>query len=161
MKKFINCKYRYILIMVEFKVLSLRRKYLLEQIGAAADEIKQIDEDIASLQSSMKKDCSFLQHKHLNGLRAQKSTTYDLSRGLVAAQKTGYYGQVSGYPCSGVKSCAVVRRGRGTTAGCLVFPGEYYKKGRLQATGTPTTDHLKLNLGLTRQDCAGNEKEYS
>jgi hypothetical protein len=60
MKKFINCKYRYILIMVEFKVLSLRRKYLLEQIGAAADEIKQIDEDIASLQSSMKKDCSFL-----------------------------------------------------------------------------------------------------
>jgi hypothetical protein len=60
MKKFINCKYHYILIMVEFKVLSLRRKYLLEQIGAAADEIKQIDEDIASLQSSMKKDCSFL-----------------------------------------------------------------------------------------------------
>jgi len=60
MKKFINCKYRYILIMVEFKVLSLRRKYLLEQIGSAADEIKQIDEDIASLQSSMKKDCSFL-----------------------------------------------------------------------------------------------------
>ena len=46
--------------MVEFKVLSQRRKYLLEQIGAAADEIKQIDEDIASLQSSMKKDCSFL-----------------------------------------------------------------------------------------------------
>lgn len=60
MKKFINCKYRYILIMVEFKVLSLRRKYLLEQIGAAADEIKQIDEHLASLQSSMKKDCSFL-----------------------------------------------------------------------------------------------------
>jgi hypothetical protein len=46
--------------MVEFKVLSQRRKYLLEQIGAAADEIKQIDEHLASLQSSMKKDCSFL-----------------------------------------------------------------------------------------------------
>jgi len=60
MKKFINCKYHYILVMVEFKVLSQRRKYLLEQIGAAADEIKQIDEHLASLQSSMKKDCSFL-----------------------------------------------------------------------------------------------------
>jgi hypothetical protein len=59
MKKFINCKYHYILIMVEFKVLSQRRKYLLEQIGAAADEIKQIDEHLASLQSSMKKDSSF------------------------------------------------------------------------------------------------------
>ncbi|MGD0955170.1 MAG: hypothetical protein ABR985_22745 [Methanotrichaceae archaeon] len=46
--------------MVEFKVLSQRRKYLLEQIGAASDEIKQIDEHIAYLQSSMKKDCSFL-----------------------------------------------------------------------------------------------------
>ncbi len=30
--------------MVEFKVLSERRSYLLEQIGAAADEIRQIDE---------------------------------------------------------------------------------------------------------------------
>jgi len=49
--------------------------------------------------------------------------------GLLLHKKTGYYGQVSGYPCSGVKSCAVVRRGRGTTAGCLVFPGKY-KQGR-------------------------------
>ncbi|VVB62549.1 Uncharacterised protein [uncultured archaeon] len=57
MKKFINCKYHHILIMVEFKVLSQRRKYLLEQIGAAADEIKQIDELLALLQSSVKKDC--------------------------------------------------------------------------------------------------------
>ena len=42
--------------MVEFKVLSERRKYLLEQIGAAADEIRQIDERLAQ-QPSMKKDC--------------------------------------------------------------------------------------------------------
>jgi hypothetical protein len=58
MKKFINCKY-VILIMVEFKVLSERRKYLLEQIGAAADEIRQIDELLTSLQFSVKKDSSF------------------------------------------------------------------------------------------------------
>lgn len=45
--------------MVEFKVLYQRRNYLLEQIGAAADEIKQIDEHLASLQSSVKKDSSF------------------------------------------------------------------------------------------------------
>lgn len=42
--------------MVESKVLSERRKYLLELIGAAADEIKQIDELLAPLQSSVKKD---------------------------------------------------------------------------------------------------------
>jgi hypothetical protein len=46
--------------MVEFKVLSQRRRYLLEQIGAAADEIKQIDERLASPQSSVKKECSFV-----------------------------------------------------------------------------------------------------
>lgn len=56
MKKFINCKYHHILIMVEFNVLSQRRKYLLEQIVAAADEIKQIDERIASLQYSARKN---------------------------------------------------------------------------------------------------------
>ena len=60
MEKFINCKYQYILFMVEFKVLSERRMYLLEQIGTAADEIRQIDERLASLQSSVKKDCSLL-----------------------------------------------------------------------------------------------------
>jgi hypothetical protein len=45
--------------MVESKVLSERRKYLLELIGAAADEIMQIDELLAPLQSSVKKDCFF------------------------------------------------------------------------------------------------------
>jgi hypothetical protein len=33
--------------MVEFNELSQRRKYLLEQIVASADEIKQIDDRIA------------------------------------------------------------------------------------------------------------------
>jgi hypothetical protein len=60
MKKFINCKYHNILIMVEFKELSQRRKYLLEQIGAAADEIKHIDEYIASQQCFVRRDCHFL-----------------------------------------------------------------------------------------------------
>ena len=60
MKKFINCKYHYILIMVEFKVLTQRRKYLLEQIGSAADEIKRIDEYIASQQGFVKRDCPYL-----------------------------------------------------------------------------------------------------
>ena len=46
--------------MVEFRVLSERRKYLLEQIGAAADEIRRIDERLASQQSSVKRDCHFL-----------------------------------------------------------------------------------------------------
>jgi hypothetical protein len=46
--------------MVEFKVLSQRRKYLLEQIGAAADEIKHIDEFIASQQCFVKRDCHLL-----------------------------------------------------------------------------------------------------
>jgi hypothetical protein len=47
--------------MVEFKLLSQRRQYLLEQIGAAADEIKQIDERLASLKSSVNKKCSFVE----------------------------------------------------------------------------------------------------
>jgi hypothetical protein len=58
-EKFINCKCSLISIMVESKVLSERRKHLLELIGAAADEIKQIDELLASLQSSAKRDCFF------------------------------------------------------------------------------------------------------
>jgi hypothetical protein len=41
--------------MVEFKELSQRRKYLLEQNGAAADEIKQIDEHLAFIKSSVEK----------------------------------------------------------------------------------------------------------
>jgi hypothetical protein len=53
MGKFINCKCNRIFTMVESKVLSERRKYLLELIGAAADEIMQIDELLASLQSSV------------------------------------------------------------------------------------------------------------
>jgi hypothetical protein len=58
--------------MVEFKVLSERRKYLLEQIGAAADEIRHIDERLAHIQPSVKKDCSlFNSIKRFNGfLRA-------------------------------------------------------------------------------------------
>ena len=56
---YINCKCNRIFTMVESKVLSERRKYLLELIGAAADEIMQIDELLAPLQSSVKKDCFF------------------------------------------------------------------------------------------------------
>jgi hypothetical protein len=41
--------------MIEFKELYQRRKYLLEQIGAAADEIKQIDEHLAIIKSSVEK----------------------------------------------------------------------------------------------------------
>jgi len=41
--------------MVEFKELSQRRKYLLEQIGAAADEIKQIDECLGPIKPSSEK----------------------------------------------------------------------------------------------------------
>lgn len=41
--------------MVEFKELSQRRKYLLEQIGAAADEIKQIDERLCTIKTSSEK----------------------------------------------------------------------------------------------------------
>jgi hypothetical protein len=37
--------------MVEFKSLYSRRQYLLEQIGKAADEIKQIDERLIFLGS--------------------------------------------------------------------------------------------------------------
>jgi hypothetical protein len=37
--------------MVEFKELSQRRKYLLEQIVSAANEIKQIDENLAFVTS--------------------------------------------------------------------------------------------------------------
>jgi hypothetical protein len=41
--------------MIEFNELSQRRKYLLEQIGAAADEIRQIDERLAFIQPPVKK----------------------------------------------------------------------------------------------------------
>jgi hypothetical protein len=41
--------------MIEFNELSQRRKYLLEQIGAAADEIRQIDERLAFIQPSVEK----------------------------------------------------------------------------------------------------------
>jgi hypothetical protein len=46
--------------MVEFKVLTQRRKYLLEQIGSAADEIKRIDGYIACQQGFVKRDCPYL-----------------------------------------------------------------------------------------------------
>jgi hypothetical protein len=42
--------------MVEFNDLYNRRQYLLEQIGKAADEIKQIDEDLAFLHLSCFKE---------------------------------------------------------------------------------------------------------
>jgi hypothetical protein len=37
--------------MIKFKPLYDRRRFLLEQIGKAADEIKKIDERIASLET--------------------------------------------------------------------------------------------------------------
>jgi hypothetical protein len=43
-------------VMVDYNTLYRRRRYLLEQIGSAADEIKQIDMHIATKQPLGKQD---------------------------------------------------------------------------------------------------------